>query len=156
MEKGTRTIIILYFVAAFLLPIGVIHLLQAPPAENIAYNQFKQLVKQRMVADLVVSAKDIRGEINTAGIKSLFPPEQLKQMGYDGRSNLPFKTLRVEDPNLASELEEAGIRFSAEALDPWVSMILSWVIPVLLIFVLWGYVFKRMGSASGEHRKGLH
>jgi cell division protease FtsH len=64
--------------------------------------------------------------------------------------------LRVEDPNLASELEEAEIRFSAEALDPWVSMILSWVIPVLLIFVLWGYVFKRMGSASGKQRKGLH
>ena len=140
--KKTKTVIILYIILALLVPIGIIQLLRVPAAGNIAYSQFKQRVKQQMVADLVVSENDIRGEINTAGIKSVFPPEQLKQMGYDGRSNLHFKTLRVEDPNLARELGEAGIRFSEEATDPWVSMIVSLVVPVLLTFVMWRYLFK--------------
>lgn len=149
-EKKTRTVIVLYIIGAVLLPIGIIQLLRVPPAENIAYSQFKQLVKQQMVADLVVRENDIRGEINTAGIKSVFPPEQLKQMGYDGRSNLCFKTWRIEDPDLTRELGEAGIRFSEEGTDPWVSMIVSLVVPVLVTFVMWRYLFRRTGAVSGE------
>lgn len=150
--------IILYFIIVFLLVIPVIsiyHFLDVPLAEHIPYSQFKQLVKRRMVTDLVVvSDKDIRGEIKAEGLESLFPPEQLERMGYDGKSNLRFKTLRVDDPALTSGLEEAGIHFSGEATSPWLPMILPSVAPVLLIFILWGYVFRRMGSASGVMQIG--
>lgn len=149
--------IILYFIVVFLLVIPIIsiyHFLQVPPAENIAYSHFKQLVNQQMVTDLVVGEKSIRGEIKAVGVKGLFTPEKLEQLGYNGDFPLRFTTLRVDDPDLTRELKEAGIHFSGEATNPWVPMILSWVVPVLLIFALWGYVFRRMGSVSGVMQIG--
>src|SRR5213594_3217888 len=114
MERKTRNLIILfilYYIVVFLLVIPIYHFLQVPLAENIPYSQFKQLVKERMVKELVVSEKDIRGEITAESVKSLFSAQYLEQIAHDGKSDLRFKTLRVDDPDLARELGEAGVRF---------------------------------------------
>ncbi len=154
MEKMTRNFIILYFIVVLPLVISAIYLLETSQAENISYSQFKSLVKQRLVTNLVVGEKKIRGEIKTESVKNLFPPEHLKEIAYDGKSNLRFIVFRVDDPALAGELQEAGIRFSGEATNPWLPVVLSSVVPVGLLLVLWGYVFKRMGSASSAMQIG--
>ncbi|HET8563327.1 MAG TPA: phosphoenolpyruvate carboxykinase domain-containing protein [Candidatus Binatia bacterium] len=54
------------------LVISAIYLLETSQAENISYSQFKSVVKQRLVTNLVVGEKKIRGVIKTEGVKDLF------------------------------------------------------------------------------------
>jgi cell division protease FtsH len=62
--------------------------------------------------------------------------------------------VRVEDPELVPELEKAGIAFKGEVSNEWLPTVLSWVVPVALFFLLWSYLFKRMGSGSGMMQIG--
>jgi cell division protease FtsH len=157
MGKKIKNIIITgYLVVVLLWAIAgqYIHILRAPQTESIAYSQFKRLVKERMVAELTVGARSIQGTIKAEGVKSVFAPEKMKEIAHDAKSPLHFVTLRVDDPNLSKELEEAGIPFAGEATYPWLPMIFSWTVPVVLIFVLWSYFLKRMGPGSGVMQIG--
>ena len=72
------------------------------------------------------------------------PPEALA-----GEKFLHFETVRVDDPSLTADLEAAKIPFRGEITSNWLPTILSWVVPVGLFFLLWSYLGKKMGSATG-------
>ena len=59
-----------------------------------------------------------------------------------------FSVVRMDDPDLVRELTEKGIRFTATQEVTWFKTLLSWVIPLFIFFALWGYLFKRMGTAG--------
>jgi hypothetical protein len=69
-------------------------------------------------------------------MKQIFSEEKLKELKYDGKSTYPFAAVRVEDPGLTAELEEAGIPFRGEVTSNWLPTILSWVVPVALFSCL--------------------
>ncbi|NIO09649.1 MAG: AAA family ATPase, partial [Deltaproteobacteria bacterium] len=120
-----------------------------PTVENIPYNQFKSLLKDGMVTDLVVSDTTIRGQMGREGMRVVLPPERLGQLDRDKRENFPFTVVRVDDPNLIAELEKAGIPFRGEVSSNWLPTLLSWLVPVALIFMLWSYLFSKMGGTGG-------
>lgn len=149
MEKKQRDFSIWYFLAAIIVMIGIQNFFANPQWESVPYSRFKALVKKGMVADLVIAEKTIRGNIKGEAVKEILSPDRLKEISHDGKRDLPFIAVRVEDPDLIAELEEAGIVFRGEVSSGWLSTVLSWTIPVLLFFVLWNFLFKRMGSGSG-------
>ncbi len=149
MEKKQQQFSIWYFIAAFIVILMIQNYLTGPHVETITYGQFKSLVKKGLLADVAVGEKIIRGNIKGEGVKQVLPPEKLKEIGHDGKKVHPFITVRVEDPGLTAELEEAGIPFRGEIASNWLPTILSWVVPVVLFFLLWSYLFKRMGAGSG-------
>jgi cell division protease FtsH len=63
-------------------------------------------------------------------------------------------TIRVEDPELATDLEHAGINFKGEVINEWLPTVLSWVVPVVLFVLLWNFLFKRMGPRGGMMQIG--
>ncbi len=139
-----------YFVIAFL----ILLLVQIYPpiyrAEMITYSQFKSLVKEELVTDLVIEQATIRGNIKAEGMKQVFSEQKLKEIGYRGEAVYPFAVVRVEDPGLAAELEQAKISFRGEVTSNWLPTVLSWVVPIALFFLVWSYLMKRMGGgASG-------
>jgi cell division protease FtsH len=67
---------------------------------------------------------------------------------------LPFTVVRVEDPELISDLEQAGVEFKGEVTNEWISTVLSWVVPVVLFVLLWNYLFMRMGAGGGMMQIG--
>ena len=142
-----------YFILAVLIIFGLQTYFAAPPVETLAYSHFKALVKKGQVADLVLGEKAIRGQIRPDAVKEVVSPERLKALGEDfkeGKKPLPFVVVRVEDPALVSDLEESRTAFKGEVSNDWLLTILSWVVPVVLFFLLWNYLFKRMGSGSGS------
>src|ERR671918_681585 len=141
------------FILAVLIIFGLQTYFAAPPVETLAYSHFKALVKKGQVSDLVLGEKAIRGQIRPDAVKEVVSPERLKALGEDfkeGKKPLPFVVVRVEDPELVSDLEESGTAFKGEVSSDWLLTILSWVVPVVLFFLLWNYLFKRMGSGSGS------
>jgi cell division protease FtsH len=142
-----------YFILAILIILGLQTYFAAPPVEHIDYSQFKALVKKGQVSNLVVGEKTISGQIKPEAVKQAVSPERLKTLGDDfknGKKPLPFVVVRVEDPELVSDLEHSGIAFKGEVTNEWLLTILSWVVPVALFFLLWNYLFKKMGSGTGN------
>src|SRR5688500_17483702 len=104
-----------------------------PTGRTIAYSEFKQAVRGAQVAEVNVGEQTIRGEYKRE---------------VEGSKN--FNTNRItEDPKLLEELDAAGVKYTGEFISRWLPEILSWMIPILLLFALWGYLSRRMGGAEG-------
>jgi cell division protease FtsH len=157
MEKWRQQFSIGYFVIAVIILLVLQSYFASSRQEQIAYSDFKALVRKALVANLVITDKTIRGEIKPEGIKEALAPERLKSLGDEYKNSkkpLPFLTVRVEDQNLIADLEKAGIPFRGEVASDWLPTILSWVVPVGLFFLLWSWLFKRMGTGGGVMQIG--
>ncbi len=152
MEKKQRDFSVWYFIITFLIILGIQNYLATSQVEPISYSEFKSLVKKGLVTDLVVGEKMIRGTIKGEGLKEVLEADKLKELDAEtkeGKKGYPFVVVRVEDPNLAAELDQARIPFRGEIVSTWLPTLLSWVVPVALFFFLWTYLLKRMGPGSG-------
>ncbi|MGE5302792.1 MAG: ATP-dependent zinc metalloprotease FtsH [Alphaproteobacteria bacterium] len=138
-----------YFILVLLILLVMQTYLPMQRTETIAYSQFKSLVKQGLVTDLVIEQATIRGNIKAEGMKKIFAEQKLKDIGYKGESTYPFAVVRIEDPGLAAELEQAGISYRGEVTSNWLPTILSWVIPIGLFFIVWSYLTKKMAGGAG-------
>ncbi len=114
------------------------------PKEELAYSEFKALVKQGLVENIVISKDYIEGELKPGAVEILSAARKspLKLQKY-------FRTGKVDDPELVKLLEEKGIRFQAKAEPGWLSHILSWVIPLGLLFFFWILILRRFGPPEG-------
>ena len=100
-------------------------------AETLEYSQFKTLVEQGQVAEVLIGRETIRGKYT------------------DGSgAQKSFSAVRVEDPKLAEQLQEKKVRFSGEVSNDWLAELLSWVLPILLVVALWTFFFRRMSGAE--------
>jgi cell division protease FtsH len=152
MQKRQQQFSIGYFVLALIIILGLQTYFATATVEPISYSEFKSLVKNRQVANLVIGEKTIRGEIKPDAVKQALPAERLKTLEEEvreGKKSLPFVVVRVEDPELIADLENAGVSFKGEVTSEWLTTVLSWVVPVVLFFLLWSYLFKRMGTGGG-------
>jgi cell division protease FtsH len=151
MGKWKQQFSIGYFVVAMLILFLLQYYFAAPKVETIGYSQFKSLVKKRLVTNLVINEQIIRGEIKPEGVKEVLSAEQLKARGdgiKEDKTNLPFVTVRIEDTDLVSDLEAAGVPFKGEVVSQWLPTVLSWVVPVALFFLLWSFLFRKMGAGG--------
>jgi cell division protease FtsH len=157
MDKWQQKLSIGYFFIALVLLFLLQTYLASPQVETISYSQFKALVKSALLANLSIGEKAIHGEIKPEGVKQALPPERRKVWEgklKDSKQGVPFVTIRVEDPELATDLEHAGINFKGEVINEWLPTVLSWVVPVVLFVLLWNFLFKRMGPSGGMMQIG--
>src|SRR6266536_5038131 len=152
MEKKQQLFSIGYFILVFIIIMMVQNYFSSPHMQTITYSQFKDLVQKGLVENLSIGEKIIHGSIKGASVKEVFPPEKHKDAPSEvkeGKKPHPFNTVRVEDPTLTADLQKARIPFLGELSNTWFSTILSWVVPTVIFFVLWGYLMKKMGGQSG-------
>jgi cell division protease FtsH len=122
--------------ANLLVPLG-------PPPQPIPYSQFISLVAQGRVQQVVISQGQVTGE-------------------YRSSSGLqPFVATRppqVNDSQLLPLLEREHVQFTGSQPSPLTgfldNFILSWLLPLALMFALWGFAFRRFGAAGGAMSLG--
>ena len=149
MEPKQRAFSMWYTVAAMLLFFGIQAILLAPHPETVSYSEFKSLVKANKVSDLMLYKDTITGTLALTGLEGVLPKEKIAEIKRAGKGAPGFLTTRVEDPGLVPELEAAHIRFTGHVANPWVSTLLSWILPAVIFFGLWMIVMKRMNPQSG-------
>ena len=133
MGPGGRPAGAIWYVVGFLLLMALVQAwFLTPSGGQISYSEFKQAVRNGHVQEVVVGEQALRG-VYTREVS--------------GSRN--FSTPRIEDTKLLEELDAAGVKYTGEFVSRWVTEILSWVIPLLLLFALWSFVFRRMGGAEG-------
>jgi cell division protease FtsH len=138
-----------YFVAALALMFVSQYFVFSKSVETISYSQFKTLLRRGQITDVVVHDTTISGSVKVEGLKEIFAPEKINDLGDRAKAPLPFVVVRVEDARLTAELEEAGIPFKGETTSDWLPILLSWVLPVIIFFALWSVLSNRMGGAGG-------
>jgi len=138
-----------YFAGAFLLLMVLQNYVFAPRVDTLSYGEFKALVEKGKVSDVSIGAQRITGRLNRDGLEGLLPKERLDALTKAGTGEHKFMTVRVDDPALVHELRQANVNFQGEVTSTWLPMIMSWVIPMGLFFLVWRYVLKKMGGGGG-------
>lgn len=135
--------------------------------EEITYAKFKELVAQPYriekclvsnthvtgiyVKDDVVWKEVVANKQRTANVSqepknkdSAFPFEHLFE---EKKGRMRFVTVRVhDDPELVKLLETHNVSFQGDVDSNWVSVLLSWLIPIGLIILLWVVLMRRMNN----------
>ncbi len=99
--------------------------------EPIAYSEFLRLLDAGKLTELRIDQQQISGK--------LLDP-------INNRSH--FVTNRV-DPQLAEALARSGVQFAAVKQNTALSALLSWLLPLVLIFAFWSFLFRRMADRQG-------
>jgi cell division protease FtsH len=156
LDKKKQRFSIGYFIVALLMLFALQYYFASPRLETIPYSQFKDLVSKRLVTDLVLTDEVVRGKVKPEGIHAVLSEEQLKSRRdiKDGKTPLPFVTIRVKEDDLVEDLEQFGIPFRGEVVSQWLPTLLSWVVPVALFFLLWTFLFRKTGSGGGLMQLG--
>jgi cell division protease FtsH len=149
MARNQQDFSIWYFVLMMTFVIIMQSYFLGGQTETISYSQVKSLVKKGLVTDVVIEQDSLRGNIKPEGLKQIFTEEKIKGLKYDAKTGYPFTVVRVEDPELISDLDKAGISYRGQKSSTWLPMILSWLIPVALFFIIMGYLMKGMGGGAG-------
>ena len=147
-RQKTSDFSIIYFIVALTMMFVAQYFLLAKQIETISYSQFKTLLKKGQVAEVVVRDKTIGGSIKSEGLKEIFTAEKIKDLGESAKKPVPFLAVRVDDPRLTAELEEAGIPFKGEPTNDWLPTLLSWIVPIVLFLCLWNFLMSRMGGGA--------
>ncbi len=138
-----------YFVIAFLFIAYLQSFFNPPRIENLPYSEFKILLKAKKLEKLRLTETDISGTILLRDIDEHLPYERVEALKINGDVERAFYTVRLNDPKLMEDLESSGVSFAGKKENRWLSNVISWVIPILLFFALWSYLFRRMGSLGG-------
>ena len=134
---GQRPTSSLWYGLALLMVLGFAQLyFMTPPGRSVPYSEFKTLLKDNQVTEIVIGDQAIRGTLKQAP-------------GADPQQSTSFTTTRVEDPKLTEELEARGVKYTGEVTNRWFAELLSWIIPLVFFVAIWGFFFRRMGGAEG-------
>ncbi|PPQ30925.1 ATP-dependent zinc metalloprotease FtsH [Rhodopila globiformis] len=122
-----------YWFAAFLaLMIFQVWMAAQSKVADIPYSDFLQLVREHKVASAEVEGSRLYGT--------------LKQPGPHGRRLIA--TTAVPEA-LAKQLEAGGVQFTGVVPNHFWSDILSWVLPLLILYGFWTFAFRRYAQRFG-------
>jgi len=111
--------------------------------KEISYNEFIQMLDEGKVDKVYVTDDKI----------TITPKEEVVSDSRLRTTTITYCTGVIEDKDtLATRLLEAGVEVSGEIPDnsSWlISIILTYILPVLLFFVLISFLSKKMGGSGG-------
>ncbi|MGH8023352.1 MAG: ATP-dependent zinc metalloprotease FtsH [Limisphaerales bacterium] len=140
--------------------------------QTIPYSRFKALVAREKVTNVVLGQNIITGQIVTNA-----PPAQkvrpsakgvassrlqatnilqsaTNSMAASSFESPNFQTYPVNDPNLVADLQKHHINYTGKESNPMAGVFLAWIIPIVLIFLLWRFFSRRM-SGLGQSVLGF-
>ncbi|MEC5159692.1 MULTISPECIES: ATP-dependent zinc metalloprotease FtsH [unclassified Janthinobacterium] len=121
----------------------------ARTTEQLAYSDFKQLLKAGKVEELLVGNDTIKGKLLTDGLDKVLPKPRADALRQEGAPRRDFITVRVSDPELTGELDAAGVHYAGQVRSEWLATMLSWLLPLALILWLSSYLGRRGGVGAG-------
>jgi cell division protease FtsH len=120
---------------------------------TIPYSEFKARVRQGEVAEATVRTDTVEGRIQPRAPVAADRSNQsnTNATASDGDKSFLFRTVRVEDPKLVEDLEAAHVKFIGMRPGFLSQILLAWLLPIGLMFLLWGFISRRMsGGGTGQ------
>ncbi len=124
-----------------------------PAVQTISYSEFKERLQKSEIAECNLAETEISGKLTTAPATPPATPQTMASPG--GKDASPtakpalFRTIRVEDPNLVSELEKAGVKFTGIRPSLLSQIVTAWVLPLGVMIIIWVAISRLAGRAGG-------
>uniref|UniRef100_A0A832A274 ATP-dependent zinc metalloprotease FtsH n=1 Tax=Desulfacinum infernum TaxID=35837 RepID=A0A832A274_9BACT len=118
-----------YFLIALMVISWIHDVMVQQQRVQIPYSQFKQLVQQGAVKNVVIEPNRITGEITEGDL-----------------ANRRFVAVRVEDSELVRLLDQRGIAYTGRLENRILEAVLSWLLPMAFFILFWGFLIRRMGG----------
>ncbi len=111
-----------------------------PQPEEIEYSRFLNLVEQGRVEEVAISETQVTGQLQ----------------GDQGPGFVTTRVPGIEDQELQALLRENGVAFTGQQPSAFSNFLFSWILPILVLVAIWGFVFRRMagGGAAGALNLG--
>jgi len=142
-----------YFLAFLLIFLVLQAYLPGRRAVPIQYSEFRRLVELKGVDDLEITTDLISGRLLEPGVEYLSrerqDPELPKRLQESFGKEIRFSTHKLEDKDLVDRLDKQGITYRALPERTWVTQLLSWLLPMLILVAIWVYFFQRLGAGAG-------
>jgi cell division protease FtsH len=121
---------------------------------EISYSEFRHLLDIQGVDDLAVGKDSVTGKLLPKGIEALAKerkkPDLPQTLEKQFNKKTPtFSTVRLQDPDLVKLLEKKQIKYRALPENTWLNSLLAWVLPFLILLVIWVYFFRKIGAGAG-------
>ncbi|WP_449244207.1 ATP-dependent zinc metalloprotease FtsH [Desulfobacca acetoxidans] len=151
MNKITR-FSVWYFLLFLLVVFFLQNYFEQQRIQTISYSDFRQLVDLKGVRDLVLSKEAITGRLTSAGVEFLTKegknPELTELLKQQEDKEPHFTTIRLEDANLLERLDKQGITYTARLDKTWLTALLSWLLPMVLLIGVWVYFIRKIGAGA--------
>jgi cell division protease FtsH len=161
-------LLIIYFITTLVVLWVWQELVRQVAVVTIPYSEFKAYVSRHEVTEATIQQDEIVGRIvprSSPETKAAEPSATPAESPAPGISPTPkptseptnpffFRTVRVEDPDLVSELQAAGVNFSGTRPSVLSQFLMAWVLPILILFGLWSLLARRF-RAAGEGVFGI-
>jgi cell division protease FtsH len=120
---------------------------------TIPYSEFKEHVRKGEIAECTIKETTIEGTIKskastTNDAVAERPTTNASASKTADRQDFFFRTVRVEDPKLVTDLEAANVKFLGERPSILSQLVLSWIIPIGIMILIWTFISRRMGKAG--------
>ena len=162
MEKRTKFSIYYYLIALFMIFSLQWLLFSKPIVKEISYKQFRDYLDAGKIESVIITPEKIYGRLKAAdstqvadGDKKDFapvtgkPPWRLDWEEHHRELERQFVVTRLEDQNLIQDLQKQGVDYRGRITDNWLkNFFLNWILPFFVLFLIWGYIFRRMGSGA--------
>ena len=136
-NKGQFKFSIWYFVAAIIVIMLINSFLTNNTYETVSFSSFKELIQNGTITEVQLGSDYYFGiQNNTTGLP--------------GATSVIYRTVPVDDSGLIPLLDSRGITYSAvsERRSNIISMLLGWIIPFAFIFIIWRFMFNKMGGGG--------
>jgi len=126
-----------------LLGVLVLLLLQTlfvPQPREIEYSEFLDSVERGRVERVDISDTEVTGELT----------------GQEGPGFTTVRPPGIDENELLTLLQENDVKFSGQQPSAFSNFLFSWILPILILVAIWGFVFRRMagGGAAGALNLG--
>ena len=135
-NKNSITMAITYFLIAFAFVMAFNYAKDTATNREITYNEFVKLLNDKEISKVVITSENL----------IITPSENNEE--YKGKT---LYTANINDDKLINKLDEAGVDFTGKnpKETPMMNFILTWILPMILIFFMWKFLFSKMGGGGG-------
>ncbi len=118
-----------YFIVVLWL-VFIINGIAASQVETIPYSTFISYSKDGKIDDLSIGKEEIVGKLKGQKFKT-------------------FRTVRLDDPQLASRLADAKIKFQGASEDGFLKAFSAWIFPLVIFIGIWTLMLSRFAGKDG-------
>lgn len=135
-KKNGYITMVIYFLLVFMFISTANYIREAATTKQISYDEFYEMIDQSKISQVVITGENL-----------IITPTDSSE--FKGKT---LYTANIKDENLINKLREANpkIKFTGKnpKQSPIMDFVLSWILPMLLFFVMWKFLFSRMGGGG--------
>ena len=141
-NKKSYTVVITYFLIAFAFVMAFNYAKQTTTTKEINYDEFLRLLDEKEISKVVITSENL-----------MITPSDTNEE-YKGKT---LYTANINDETLVKKLQDADIAFTGKnpTESPLMNILLTWILPMILIFFMWRFLFSKMGSGGGGGVMGI-